>query len=468
MSAGGPEPAPADQGTATRVHRAAERTRQAAADEVVRRMPMAPTLAVESRQLALRGAIGIVVGGATAILLLLVDAAIGWSLPFQRDAVEQLLVALVGALLTIAVFAIWMRAIVVGLASSRVSPRLVTGYLDDRFQRSVAAWMIGGVTFVIVTALRLPRLEAGGQVPPLSVMTSMLLAVAGLLGILLAVRHATMTMSLPSLVRQLTDRALERIAVGDDRPDDQDPPSPGPDGALQVSTGHLGWIQGLDREAMLAALPAGAVARLQATTGDFVRASDVVVTLHGDVDERVVDRVRAAIEVERTRKSTSDLAFAIQELTDIGEHALGPPVDTSTALEVFLHLEAVLGTLIERGVPSGHLQGDEGRWIVSDVAWSVADHLAPPVARMRQASHDHASMSRELHGMLWRLLERARDHGDEDAQRVLLDQLRAAGHTVSEHTAGPGDRGGHRRTTTRPGGASRVDGSADGDDPFGA
>ena len=419
------------------------------ARDEARRRPTGETRA-RIRQLAATMAVALLVGLAAGLAVIAVD---GWLLdppPVHVGSVasaQVLLSALVGGLITVAVFSLWMRTVVVGLVSDQFSPRTLTTFLEDRFQRHLLAAMAAGVTFEMVLLLGLPTDEEAGA-PLLAMALSVIVALAALAGVLLAIQHAIRSLSLPELVGRLTDQALYVLAQQ---------PGPVPDipyhpqarAARPVQAPETGWVVHVDAEAILAALPPGGVAHLHSRIGEFVTPRSTVVMVSPPDGDRAANggetadlaAIADAVRLARTRSPDLDLAFALSQLVDVAVHALrGSGKDTATAHEALVHLGAVLESTVERGLPPGHRAGDEGRRLFDEAGWDAADHVQLCIERLRDGAAREPETARHLLQVLGKVRATAMAVGD---QRVLdevgrqVDTLLAL---VDMHEVLPADR----------------------------
>lgn len=400
-------------------------------DNGTRQRPPPGPADVEVRRLAValvpRAAIALVVGWAMAAVTWWLDRVIGVVLPVPILNVQAILAALAGALLTIAVFAVWMRTVVVGLAAGYVSPRVVSGYLDDDFQRRMTSWMIAGFAYVLAVLAFLPAATGAGDqtgVPAVSSVVATLVVVVALLAVLLAIRHAVASLSPSALVRALADRALATMAVPD-RPDDDAPgrdvPTKG-DGH-EIRSDVMGWVQDVDYQALIEALPPTTVLTLYSPVGDFVARGGLYGVASRELPDDACDAIRDAITVTRTRRGEADLAFAVQQLVDVAQHALTPASnDTSTADEALVHLRAVLHELLRNGKFSGCLNGSQGRSVVSSGIWDPADHLEVAFDRLRPGASQLPTTAQRLLQTIDALAVTAHEVGDERSHEVLLRQ----------------------------------------------
>jgi uncharacterized membrane protein len=372
-----------------------------------RRAPYGPALLDTFSKLAWRAALGAAIGAGLAVAALTLDRAIGWSVPLDRTTVSDLLVTLTGSTVTVAVFALWMRSIVVGLLGSEFHSRIITGFLDDGFQRATAGWMVGAITFLASVTVRLP-LQPGDGTPPVTTLVAATVFVTALLGILLAIRRAAYGLDSSEIVHQLADRCLrvlERVSAEADEPRPTGAGAP----VRAVDAQGLGWVRDVRLDELFAAVPAETTIGLEATFGSFVSPGQQLLTIDQEVAETDASRLRDAVVIGRTRDAERDLAASIQELTDVFTQGAGAgATDFTKAHDVLRYLDAVLTRLLERGLPSGHVAGPDGRAIIALVQPSVAEHLGVAASRLRRTASDDAVIAHEVKALLGRLSHRAR------------------------------------------------------------
>ncbi|WP_211285786.1 DUF2254 family protein [Marinobacter guineae] len=105
-------------------------------------------------------------GLGVGLAALAVDTAWFWPPPVELGTIagaRVLLGSVTSGLITVAVFGLWMRTVVVGLMAAHFSPRTLLIFLDDRFQRNLLAFMSAGVVAVLVILLRMPTDEQAAK-----------------------------------------------------------------------------------------------------------------------------------------------------------------------------------------------------------------------------------------------------------------------------------------------------------------
>ncbi len=354
-----------------------------------------------------------------AALTLWLDRAVGpghvpdllaWSAPNVRT----ILGALVGAIVSVAGFTFWMRAVMVQLVSSEFSPRVLSVYLEDAFQRTVTAFMVGALTYVILVLGAIPT--EGGPLPVISVLLSIGAALGSVVAILVAIKNGVRSMEVSELVRRMTDRLIADIEARGARGDDLPPIDLDRDGVAVQAT-RRGWVQRMDRRRMVDALTDGATLRVDVTVGDFVDVGDVIGhVLDGAGDP---DGIRAGLTVGRVRTSAEDLGFGFQQLVDVAEQALAMgSADATTAYEVMVHLGAALRALMRVGAPTGHVRLD-GRCVVNHREPTEADHVRDVLRRLRLDSSPYPAVVAHLLEVIEGVRRAAIDNGRDDAAREL-------------------------------------------------
>ncbi len=358
-------------------------------------------------QLAAAMALAALAGTVVGLVVVAIDVTVLSPPPFEvasLESVRTLLGSIIGGLITVAVFSLWMRTVVVGLVSGHFSPRTLVTFLEDAFQRNLLAAMAAGVVTTLVILLAVPEEE--GHAPLLGTVLAALIALAALAAVLLAIQHATRSLSLPELVARLTDEALEVLGRQPEaRVELDDIPPAGHEEEVRAT--GMGWVVDIDLDRIRECLPPGGVAHLRTRMGHFVTPhTRVAVVSLADAEESAdVDGIAESIHLARTRSPDHDLAFAIGQLVDVGAYALHGSTDTATGHEVLVHLGGVLEAMVERGLPLLHDADADGRIVHDQAGWEAADHLQLVVERLRDpASHDPES-ARHLMNLLGRVRE---------------------------------------------------------------
>ena len=314
------------------------------------------------------------------------------------DSARAVLGVIAGATIAFAGIAFSVSLLLISLSSSQYSPRVIHGLFRDPFNKRVMGVVIGTFTYclVVLRAVRSP-LEDGGNavIPSVSIALAVVLGVATLLAIVGFISHAAHSMDISKILHGVTEAAIDEVSRqwGDaDEPDDgHDEPveDRAPDDAYVITFDRHGWVQQIDRHALLAALEPGATMWLDTVAGRYAIASTPLCQIaptpsDPDVVER---RVREAIGVGQTRTAQDDVTYGVRQLADVALKALSPGInDPTTAQDAMFHLGAVVRELLVRQGPSRHLAGDDGRRLVMSQACTHDEAVGLAFDEIRLAS----------------------------------------------------------------------------------
>lgn len=358
-------------------------------------------------------------GVVTAMGTLWLDEAAALGLPVSVENARTLVGGLVTSLVTLAVFSVWMRPVVAGLAAAQVSSRVVAGYLDDDFQWKLIIGMAGAFTFTVTLLLGLPSGD-GRAMPAISTTVAVVAVVFGLVTVLGALRNAVQGMSLPRILSSLAEQVQRTIA---DDPAPNDPwPRDGSHDVRTVVTAHgMGWVRSIRRDILLEQIPPGAQLGLRVDIGSFVAEGDLLASCDHDLTEDAVAAIHDAIELAAVRFPQGDVGFVLQQLRDLAEQALSTNGhDSSTSFEALLYLRAVLTQFIDRGVPSGHALGPEDRVVIAMGRHTVSDHLRVTLEPLVYAAARADPVgARSVNSAVRQLAWHAARTGDVDSSNLL-------------------------------------------------
>ena len=318
-----------------------------------------------------------VVGGAAlAELTLLLDERVDTlpsSLTATVDSARSVFSVVAGATLAFAGIAFSVSLLLISLASSQYSPRVVHGLFRDPFNKRVMGVVIGTFTYCLVAmrAVRGPLEESGtAVVPSVSVLLAVVLGVVSVLSIVAFISHGAHSMDVSQILHGVTEEAINQVRQTwrDDVDIDGEPDRTEPAGdGYAVAFDRHGWVQQIDDEALLAALAPGACLRLDTAPGRYAIPETPICTIwpHPDDEEAFVRAARAAIIIGESRTMQQDVAFGVRQLADVALKALSPGInDPTTAQDALFHLGAVVQEMLVRQPPSPRLIGDENRTIL--------------------------------------------------------------------------------------------------------
>ncbi len=293
------------------------------------------------------------------------------------DSARSVLSVVAGATLAFAGIAFSVSLLLISLASSQYSPRVVHGLFRDPFNKRVMGVVIGTFTYCLVAmrAVRGPLEDSGDPVvPSISVLIAVVLGVVSVLSIVGFISHSAHSMDVSQILHGVSQEATDQIRsnwpergdAGSDRPDQADHFDPVGEG-YTATFDVRGWIQQIDDQALLAALGSGAQLRLDTAPGRYAIPNTPICTVwpRPDDAEAFVDAVRVATIVGESRTMQQDVAYGVRQLADVALKALSPGInDPTTAQDAMFNLGAVVQEMLVREPPSQRLTGDEGRRVL--------------------------------------------------------------------------------------------------------
>ncbi|MEZ4501116.1 MAG: DUF2254 domain-containing protein [Dehalococcoidia bacterium] len=308
--------------------------------------------------------------------MLVVDAQVG-EVPHRLTATVEsaraVLTVVGGATLSFAGIAFSVSVLLISLASSQYSPRVIHGLFRDPFNKRIMGIVIGTFTYclVVLRAVRGP-LEDSGQavVPSLSILVALALGVVSVLSIVAFISHSAHSMDVSRILQRVTAEALASVRGNWRESEGQSDgePTEVPTGIGFVVTFETdGWVQHVDVQALLKGLEPGACLRMATVAGRFaVPGTEAGTIWPMPYDPEAARRmVLKALILGETRVMQQDAVYGVRQLADVALKALSPGVnDPTTAQDALFHLGAVVREMLVRLPPPREEMGEEGRRVL--------------------------------------------------------------------------------------------------------
>lgn len=370
-------------------------------------------------------------------------------IPTTVNSARAIMTTVAGATITVAGIVFSITVVAVQLASSQFSPRVLRGFLRDRFQQNVIGFVVGTFTYALII-LSLTRVRVGedaGVFRSFSVTLTVVLGVLAMLAIVAFIDHSANNMRVGRIVRRVADETEARIVAlfPEEREETEstevDEPLPqGP--SMTLRSRKDGWVQRVDVDDILEALPAGSVARLDARPGGFIGVESALVTVWPAPEhtEDLSRRIHEAFKVGRTRHLEQDPSFGLQQLVDIALRALSPGInDPTTAVEVVVHIGGIVRLILVRELPGRVSVSSNDAKLFRPVEMDRRDyvHLAFRDIRIFAAGHPTVLLAliEVIGGLLVFLDERGLDHRSGPLRReaeLALHHLRSNADLLEE------------------------------------
>jgi uncharacterized membrane protein len=357
------------------------------------------------------------------------------------EGARAVLSELAGATFTVVGLVFSLTLVVLQMASSQFTPRLLRTFLRDRGTQLVLSGMVASAVFdvAVLRTVRSSNDEQEAFVPALAVSLALLFAL-GAVGLLIYyLHHLTQHMRVDIVmleIRKETLAQIEALPAGRDRLPDQEA-GPLPEGAQAVLAERDGYLQTTEPELIAKrARDAGLVVRLRPTRGDWINRGTTLAWVWPDgsrpsvgVDRSAADAmIHGGIHLGTDRTEAADLAFGLRQLADIGVRALSPGVnDPTTAVQAIEHLSGILGRLAAHPLGVDVANDDDGSPRVIAPRPTFAAHLALAIDQLRVYGRKDPDVLVAVIHLLVDLAELVADSADRQrAVAVQLDRIEAA------------------------------------------
>ena len=303
------------------------------------------------------------------------DRSISHEIPFVfqggPDGARGLLSTIASAMISVTGLVFSITMVVLQLASSQFSPRVLRTFLDQRTPQHT----LGVFTASFVYALTVMRSvgaegSASTNVPQLAVTVAFLMVLASVGMFLAFIHHITTTVQVTTVVNRVGRRTAhlvdEQFGPPDDIPGFGPTWSPRPDeeSVPLVVRGRHGSLDHVDYPRLVAlARDNDVVVHLGVHLGSFIASGHRVGTVWGtaELDEELRQGLDRTLGIARTRTTIQDISFGVRQLVDIAERALSPGInDPTTAIQVLDEIHVILRELAVRRTISPYIVDESG------------------------------------------------------------------------------------------------------------
>lgn len=423
-----------------------------------------------------------------ALVLLLITDTVDTRLPetidrlplLRTDSTEntrQLLATIAGATITVAGIVFSVTVVAVQLTSSQFSPRVLHGFLRDRFDQTIMGIVVATFVYCLVALATTPAAvgaqDPGPELRHLTVTLAVGLGITSILAIVAFIDHSARAMQVGQIIRGIADDTRELIAdllppagegVAQGTVDAHEPEGDG----FTVRSTTDGWIQQLDHDGLLGLLPEAGTGRVEVRVGAFVAEGTPLLTVWpGPEDpEDATAAVHRSVTVGRTRTMQQDISFGLRQLVDIALRALSPGVnDPTTAYDVLANLGAVLGDLLQRDLPPRVTHGEDGRVLLRPHDLGLASYVGRTFDQIRIAGADQPAVAISMLRIIARIDELLSHVGLDDRRPPLREQARRVVESVEQERPDDEDTAHVRSVAERLGLLTELDPSTGGDMP---
>ena len=267
-----------------------------------------------------------------------------WVISGTADAARQILTALAAAVITVVGVVFSIMIVTLTLASTQFGPRMLRNFIRDRGTQLTLGTFVATFVYATLVLVSIPGPSADDRqfVPHLSITVSVALVAASMGVLIYFINHIAVSIQLPQVIASIAGDLSRAI---DAERAEEITLEAGPSvtelitrmrtGGGTVPAPDSGYLQFIRHRTLVGlATEKGAVVRLLHRPGQFlVQGHPMAVVWPAQAADAVTRELRRAHVTGPNRTLTQDLAFAFDQLVEIGIRALSPAVnDTFTAL----------------------------------------------------------------------------------------------------------------------------------------
>lgn len=314
---------------------------------------------------------------AMGILVVEVDHRVdldGVGYVFQGDesAARTVLQVIAGSLITVAGLTFSITMVVLQLASSQFSPRVLRSFFTDRVTQLTIGTFVGVFVYALVVLRTAGSLAGDGSVPRLGVTVASVLAIGAVILLILFLNHVSSMIQVSAVTAGIAHETLGRLeALYPERygvPEHDDEAERDvlarwreePSGKVYAS--RPGYVQRVGVDDVVGALSED-IRRIgfPVRPGDFVSVEMPIAEVWpAEAAEAHEGALRGAVALANERTLDQDVDFGLRQLTDIALRAISPAVnDPMTAVTCIGYLRSILVRLTERAAPDPVRRFDE-------------------------------------------------------------------------------------------------------------
>ncbi|WP_422388995.1 DUF2254 domain-containing protein [Janibacter alittae] len=363
------------------------------------------------------------------------------------DGARTLLGTIAGAMISVTGLVFSVTIVVLQLASSQFTPRIIPQFLSSRITQVTLGFFMA--TFIysltVMRAVRGGNEEIDTFVPEVAITLAFVLVLVSVGCFLAFIHNITSSIQVSQIVSRLGESTVALIdqlypaaATGAARDGDEHTsamaavphhdwsPRPGAHRTDVTASNRHGVVTAIDYPRLVdAAGDVDAVIVIDVDLGQFIAEGHQFATVWAarELDPSCRRLIERSFHLGGERSMVQDVAFGFRQLVDIAERALSPGInDPTTASQIIDELHRSLRRLVGRPAPSPNIVSDEGHLRVVHRRATFQSLLDLAVDEIAHYGKDSLQIPRRLHVMLDDLRQCAQpsnvDAIDNASQRV--------------------------------------------------
>jgi uncharacterized membrane protein len=345
-------------------------------------------------------------------LLRLLDRSLGFQLfRYTPDGARALASIVSSAMLSFVVFFFSVLLLTVQIASSTLSPRIISRPFRSRKLKAA----LGLFVFTLIYSMAVVARGTEGNLGQLATAMVIVLTIISICVFLFVVEHVSKQLRPATVMADVAAEGLQ--IIGAVYPHKIEEPNQSPAGADEwcedlpcrviQHAGRPGVVQALDIVGLTTiAMRHACTIELVPQVGDFVTKHDEVFRLYANGSSASAEELFEHIVLEQERTLEQDPAFAFRIIVDIASKALSPAInDPTTAVLALDQIHILLREVGRRRLDTGIAHDSSGncRFVYRTPDWE--DFVALAITEIRQFGRNSTQVVRRLRAMLEDLIQ---------------------------------------------------------------
>ena len=329
-----------------------------------------------------------------------------WLFPMGAEGARLVLSTIAGSMITVTSLVFSMTLATLTMASAQLGPRLLRTFMQDSVNQVVLGIFSGTFIYALLVLRTVYESSAGSFVPPISVITAIILSIASVALLIYFIHHIATSIQADSVIanvaRQL-DETIETLfheqGADSDRATSMTQaklPADFDEAAKRILIQSAGYVETIDYSGLVAlAADHDLIIRLECRPGHFLIDGGVLAQAWpGDrVDEALTGKIRASIAFGATRTAAQDPEFAAKALVEVALRALSPGInDEFTAITCIDRLGGSLAQVMLRDEPPAAHMDDSGKLRLLTDPITVEGLFDSAFNQIRQSAGDHVAI----------------------------------------------------------------------------
>lgn len=346
------------------------------------------------------------------VLLPEADGGANDFLPFifqgGADGARAVLSTIAGAMISVTGLVFSITIVVLQLASSQFTPRVLRTFLDDRITQHTLGVFAASFLFALTVLRSIDDSAPEGAVVPQLAVTAAFLLVLGAVAMFLAfIHHIANAISVGTIIQRVADQTRSLLERSGRRGELLPAERP------VLTSGAHQTVARARRTGRLDAVDFGQLVRtacahdarieLLYPLGSFVPAGAPLALIHlaeptgTDWDEAV----GRGVDLRRERSMEQDVTFGLRRLVDIAERALSPGInDPTTAVQVLDELHDILRSIASVADPYPVQHDADGVARLVTKEWTFEKYLDLAVDEIARWGRDGVQIPARIDEML--------------------------------------------------------------------